>query len=165
MNEFWRLFGLIGLTLVVAWLLSLFPLPADWPSWVAFLRPQWTTLLLIFWIIHFPKCIGVIWSFVVGVIVDVMLGVSLGHHALSFSIIGYMAVELEQRMQLFQLWQQTLSVGLLLTVERLLSLWILGASGQPTPTISYWLAPIVGMLVWPWLRLLLLALCRRVGLL
>jgi len=147
-------------TLLVAWLLTILPMP----GWAVVLRPQWTALVLIFWVLTLPDRIGVFWSFFVGLMLDVVAGTVLGQHALSFSVMGYLVVELQQRIKLFHFWQQTLSVWLLLTAERLLSLWILGATGQPMPTLTYWLAPVVGMLLWPWLYLLLRDLCQQLDL-
>jgi rod shape-determining protein MreD len=66
-----------------------------------------------------------------------------------------LAGELHRRIRAFPLSQQAVAVWLLLLIERLLSLWILGATGQPTPTLAYWLPTLVGLLLWPWLSLLL----------
>lgn len=155
-----RAIGAVLATLVIAGFLTILPMP----SWAVALRPQWLALVLIFWLLTVPEHIGVFWSFGVGLLLDVIASTVLGQHALSFSVMGYLVVELRQRIQLFRFWQQALSVWLLLTTERLLSLWILGATGQPMPTLAYWLAPVVGMLLWPWLYLLLRDLCHQLDL-
>jgi rod shape-determining protein MreD len=95
---------------------------------------------------------------------DVVTGSLLGQHALSFSVMGYLAVELQQRIALFRDWQQALSIWLILTVERLLSLWVMSATNQPTPSLSYWTATFVSMLLWPWLAAALRGLVRRLNL-
>ena len=149
--------GIIIVTLIIALLLTVLPMP----DWLLYFRPQWVALLLIFWILTLPTRVGVFWSFFMGLMLDVTAGTLLGQHALSFSIMGYLVVELHQRLQLFRAWQQALSVWLLLTLERLLSLWVLGAAGQPTPALSYWFATFVGMILWPWLMILLRDLTRN----
>ena len=138
-------------SLLAALFLTILPLP--W--WASEYRPQWAALVLIYWCMSAPRQVGVFWAFATGIVLDVLSGSVLGQHALSLSVVGYLALELHQRILPFPLWQQALSVWLLLLVERLLSLWILGATGQPTPSLIYWMPTLTGMLLWPWLSILL----------
>lgn len=148
------------ITLGATWFLTIVPMP----DWAVGYRPQWTALVVIFWITTIPERIGVFWSFFAGLMLDVVTGSLLGQHALSFSVMGYLAVELQQRIALFRDWQQAVSIWLLLTVERLLSLWVLSATNQPTPSLSYWNTTLVSMLLWPWVAALLRGLVRRLNL-
>ncbi|MBK1647164.1 rod shape-determining protein MreD [Rhabdochromatium marinum] len=152
-----RFLWTILLTLGVAWFLTILPMP----TWAIGYRPQWAALTIVFWVTAFPDRVGVFWAFFAGLMLDVVTGSLLGLHALSFSIMGYLTVELQHRIALFLAWQQALSVWLILTVERLVSLWVLSATNQPTPGLSYWNATIVSMLLWPWFAALLRALVRR----
>ncbi|MCF7984752.1 MAG: rod shape-determining protein MreD [Thiohalocapsa sp.] len=140
-------------------LLTLLPLP----HWAAEYRPQWVTLVLIFWVLSVPRRVGVFAAFAAGLVLDVVTGTVLGQHALTLSVVGFLAVELRQRILPFPAWQQALSVWVLLLVERLLSLWILGATGQPTPSLDYWVPTVIGMLLWPWLLASLESLRERFG--
>jgi rod shape-determining protein MreD len=137
--------GLVIATLIVALCLSILPLP----DWARDYRPQWVALTLIYWALVMPRRVGVFSAFGTGIVLDVISGSLLGEHALSLSMVAYLAVELHRRILPFPAWQQALSIWLLLVVERLLSLWILGATGQPTPTLAYWLPTFVGALLWP----------------
>lgn len=119
------------------------------PVWADELRPQWVTLVLIYWCLALPTRVGVLTAFAAGIAQDVVSGALLGEHALSLSVIAYLAGELHRRIRAFPLWQQAIVVWLLLLVERLLSLWVLGATGQPTPTLTFWLPTLVGLLLWP----------------
>ncbi|WP_408034135.1 rod shape-determining protein MreD [Thiorhodovibrio winogradskyi] len=134
------------------------------PDGAADYRPQWVALTVIFWITTLPNRIGVFWAFFAGLMLDVVTGSLLGRHALSFSVMGYLTVELEQRIALFRAWQQAVSIWLILTVERLLSLWVLSATNQPTPALSYWTATFVSMLLWPWFAIVLRGIVRRLDL-
>lgn len=147
-------------TLGLSWFLTAVPLP----DWAASYRPQWSALTIIFWITLLPERVGVFWAFSVGLMLDVLTGALLGQHALSFAVMGYLAVELQQRIALFRPWQQALSIWLILTVERLLSLWVLTATSHPTPSLSYWITTLVSMLLWPWYAALLRSLARRLEL-
>lgn len=150
---------LVSATLVVALFLTILPLPAMAED----LRPQWVAMTLIFWALALPERVGVFWAFGVGLVLDVATGTLLGHHALGLSVVAYVAVELHARVRIFALWQQALFVWVLLILERLLALWVLGATGQPMPSLSYWGSTFVGLLLWPWLYVVLRDLARRAG--
>ena len=147
------------LSLAAALFLSILPMP----SFAEELRPEWVTLTLIFWTLTLPDRVGVFWAFCVGLVLDVATGTLLGQHALGLSVVVYLALTLQQRVQIYPLWQQTLFVWVLLLVERLLSLWVLGATGQPTPTLIYWATTFLGLILWPWLSVVLSDLARRSG--
>lgn len=142
---------LIAATLAGAMTLTILPLP----NWADAYRPQWVALVLIFWCLTRPRQVGVFWAFGIGLLQDVVSGAVLGENALTLAVVAFLAIELHPRILPFPPWQQTLSVWLLLVVERLLSLWILGATGQPTPTLSYWLPTFVSAMLWPALSALL----------
>ena len=147
----------ILISLVVALFLTILP----WPTWAEEFRPQWLAMTLIYWSLALPNRVGVFWGWVVGLVLDVVSGTVLGQHALSLSVMAYLAVELHPRIRVFPLLQQAVSVWVLLLVERLLSLWVMGAAGQPTPTLWYWMPTFVGMLLWPWVFILLRDVRRR----
>jgi rod shape-determining protein MreD len=147
------------LSQAAALFLTILPMPAPVEDW----RPQWMALTLIFWCLALPHRVGVFWGFGAGLALDVATGTLLGHHALGLSVLAYVAVELHQRVRIFPLWQQALFVWVLLLVERLLSLWVLGATGQPTPTLFYWAPTFLGFLLWPWVSAVLRDLARRSG--
>lgn len=147
----------ILITLAAAFFLTILPMP----DWADELRPQWVAMTLIYWALALPSRVGVLWAWGVGLVLDVTTGTVLGQHALSLSVAVYLAVELHARIRVFPYLQQAVSVWVLLLVERLLALWVIGATGQPTPTLWYWTPTIVGMLLWPWLFILLRDLRRR----
>ena len=147
----------IVLSLAVALVLTILPVP----DWAEELRPQWVALTLVYWCLALPDRVGVLWAWSAGLVLDVTAGTLLGQHALSLSVVAYLVVELHPRIRIFPLWQQAVSVWVLLLVERLLSLWVIGATGQPTPTLWYWAPTFVGMLLWPWMFIVLRDVRRR----
>jgi rod shape-determining protein MreD len=150
---------MVLLTLVAAIFLTILPLPVAGED----LRPQWVAMTLIFWALALPDRVGVFWAFGNGLLLDVATGTLLGHHALGLSLVVYVAVELHARVRIFPLWQQALLVWLLLVLERLLALWVLGATGQPMPSLTYWGSTFMGLLLWPWLSVVLRDLAHRAG--
>jgi rod shape-determining protein MreD len=149
--------GVILVTLGVALFLTVLQMPQGAEDF----RPQWVAMTLIYWALALPTRVGVFWAWGAGLVLDVTSGTVLGQHALSLSASVYLALELHQRIRSFPLPQQAVSVWVLLLVERLLSLWVIGATGQPTPTLWYWMPTFVGMLLWPWVFILLRDLGRR----
>ena len=77
----------------------------------------------------------------------------MGLHALSLVVLVYLVRRFRARMRFFPPWQQALAVLALLVNDRIIQLWALLLLGEPLPTWRYWLAPLVGMAVWPWLFL------------
>jgi rod shape-determining protein MreD len=144
-------------TLAFALFLSILPMP----EWAQDLRPQWVAIALIYWALALPERVGVFWAWGTGLVLDVTTSTVLGQHALSLSVVVWLTVELHQRIRIFPLVQQAVSVWVLLLVERLLSMWVIGATGQPTPTLWYWMPTFVGMLLWPWVYVVLRDVRRR----
>lgn len=137
----------IAATIAIAMLLMILPMP----DWARPYRPQWVTLVLLYWAIALPHRVGVGSGFVTGIVLDVLTGTLLGQHALGLSVVTFVAIQLHQRIRVFPLWQQALGVLVLLLVEHLLALWVIGATRGVAPGLSYWLVPLIGALLWPWI--------------
>jgi rod shape-determining protein MreD len=147
----------IILTLLAGFILTIMPLP----EWFSSHRPQWVALILIYWCMAIPERIGVGISWTTGLLLDVLTGTLLGQHALGFSVIAYIMLKLHLRVRVMPLRQQVFTIFILLLVERLLALWATGAAGYPTPSLWYWITPLVSTLLWPWVYIVLRDLRRR----
>lgn len=149
--------GVIAFTFCIALLMAIMPLP----EWARPFRPQWVSLTLIYWCIALPHRVGVGTGFVVGIVMDVLTGTLMGQHALGLSLIAFLAVQTHARVRVFPLWQQSVAILLLLVLEHLLSLWVMGASGKTPPGLVYWVIPLIGALLWPWVFVTLRDIRRR----
>jgi rod shape-determining protein MreD len=147
------------LSLALAMFLTILPMPTGFDDF----RPQWVVLTVIFWGLRQPERVGVFWAFGTGLLLDVLSGSLLGQQALGLSLVAYAVALLYARIRLFPPWQQAFFIWLLLLVERLFTLWVLGATGQPLPGLSYWDSSFIGLLIWPWLSRALTSLDRRMG--
>jgi rod shape-determining protein MreD len=143
--------GIIVITLVAATFLTLL----DMPPWLNALRPYWVALVLIYWALETQDIINLGWAFIIGLLLDLLTGSLLGQHALSLVIIIYLVTRFRPRLRFFPPWQQALSLFALLLNDRIILLWIISLRGDPLPSLSFWLPPIVGTVLWPWLFLLL----------
>ena len=120
-----------------------------------------STLVLIYWTLASPYRVGVGIGWATGIVIDVITGTLLGQHALALSLIAYITQKMHQRLRLFPLWQQSLTVLVLLLIEKLLALWVMGAISQHFPSLTFWIPPIIGMLLWPWIFIVLRDLRRK----
>jgi rod shape-determining protein MreD len=143
--------SIIYLSLVVAVVLTLVPLPDA----LDLLRPYWVALVLLYWCLETQDFISLGMVFMVGLALDLLTASLLGLHALSLVVMIYLATRFRARLRFFPVWQQALSVLALLVNDRIILLWIISLRGEPLPSLAFWLPPLVGAALWPWLFLLL----------
>lgn len=137
--------GAVIFSLVLAGILTAVPLP----EWASGLRPAWVPLVLIYWVIAMPHRIGVISGWITGLMLDVLTGAVLGQNALALGLVAYIAYVLHLRIRVFPLWQQCLSILVLVGIYQLVSILVMRAV-QITPwTFWYWASVVVSALVWP----------------
>lgn len=135
----------------IAILLGLLPVP----DLLAGLKPYWLGLLVIYWALETPDQVGLGAAFLLGLLADLVYGMLFGEQALRLCIIAFLVLRFRARLRFFPLSQQALAVLALLLNDRVVVLAVRVASGEGTPASSFWLSPITGMLLWPWLFLLL----------
>jgi rod shape-determining protein MreD len=149
-----------GMTIFLSFICALLLQMFDLPEWAEVLRPDWVALVLVYWCIALPERVGVGVGWLSGLMLDVANGALLGQNALTLAIVAYLALRLHQRIRLFPLWQQAVSVLLLVTLHLMLVLWIKGALGQSAETLAYWLPALSSMLAWPLVFVILRSLRR-----
>jgi len=152
-----KCFRIVIPTLILALMLHMWPLP----DWLAYARPEWMTLVLIYWALAMPEQIGVTVAWVAGLLLDVTQGAILGQHAIGLVIVVYVIQLQYQRIRVFSLAQQALVVFILLMIKALLVLWVSGMVGQAPDLGLYFLPSLIGAIIWPWLFLLLRNIRRR----
>lgn len=148
---------IILVTLLLALVLSIMPIPIFARNF----RPQWVTLVLIYWCLALPHRIGIGSAWTIGIVQDVITGTLLGQHALAQSAVAYATGSLHRRIRNFPLWQQSLTILILLLLDRLINLWVMAATSQATPDLWYWTPAITSALLWPWLYIILRDIRRR----
>lgn len=153
--------GIVLLTFAVALLLAIFPLPAD----MAWARPEWVGMVLIYWTIALPERIGLWTAFLAGLLVDGVAGTLLGQHAFALSLISWAVLLTYQRLRMFAAWQQAFFVFVLIGMHQLLIHWLQSLQGIATPSLKFLLPAATSALMWPWLMIFLRGLRRRAGLL
>ena len=143
--------SLIFLTIMAAVLLSLLPLPEVLLPF----KPYWVALVVIYWSLETRGIISLGLAFLIGLVLDVLSGSLMGLHALSLVVMVFLVQRFRSRLRFFPPWQQAFSVLGLLVNDRIILIWITVLLGESLPTWKYWLPPLVGMALWPWLFLFL----------
>src|SRR5512142_1754731 len=110
-------------SIAFAFLLQLMPLPQV----LLPLKPYWVGLVLVYWAIETPERIGLGFAFLIELAGDLLSGQLLG--------------------------EQALGVLALLLNDRIVVMMVRGFAGDPMPAPVFWLSPLVGMLLWPFVFL------------
>lgn len=152
-------FKIAGMTLFVAFMLTIMPLP----EWVVEFRPDWVTLVLIYWAMALPTRTGVTIAWLTGLMLDVSHGAILGQHALGLTLVIYIVHIQHQRLRVVSLVQQAIVIFFLLLLKQLIVLWVSGIVGHAPDTWLYFMPTITGALLWPWIYIILRDLRRRFG--
>jgi len=138
-------------SIALAFLLQLMPLPQA----LLPLKPYWVGLVLVYWAIETPERIGLGFAFLVGLVGDLLAGQLLGEQALRLVVMIFIVLRFRARLRFFPMWQQALAMLALLLNDRIVVMMIRGFSGDPMPAPVYWLSPLVGMILWPFVFLVL----------
>ena len=144
----------LPVSFLLALLLGLVPLPDTLQP----LRPYWLALVLAYWVLEEPERVGVGTAFVLGLVADLAFGGLLGEQAMRLVILAFILDRFRPRMRFFPLSQQAVAIGGLLVNDRVVSLAIHLVLGAVQLPWTYWIAPLLGMLLWAPLYLVLDAL-------
>ncbi len=140
-------------------MLTLLPLP----DWAAYLRPEWVSMVLIYWCLAVPERVGVGIAWIAGLFLDVVHGAVLGQYALALALLAYLTHTLRLRIRVYPMGQQALVVLMLILFQQLLVIWVKGFIGESPENLRYWLPSLTTMLLWPWVFVILRDLRRRYG--
>ena len=138
-------------SILLAFLLQLTPLP----HLILEFKPYWLALVLVYWAIETPDRVGLGFAFVLGLAADVLTGQLLGEQALRLLILIFIVLRFRSRLRFFPMGQQALAILALLLNDRIVVLMVRGFSGDPMPSIGFWIGPVMGMIAWPFIFLLL----------
>jgi rod shape-determining protein MreD len=133
--------SVIVITIIIAMLLMLVPLPDN----VRFARPEWVLMTLIYWAMALPQRIGVGYAWCVGLLMDVLMGGSLGVEAFSYAFVIYLILRFHLQLRQYPLWQQALSIMTFVLVVNIPS--VLMTSDFASWYV--WLPAVTTTVLWP----------------
>lgn len=141
----------IFLSLLAGLALAIVPLPA----WAVNARPDWVALLVIYWSLALPRKFGIGSAWVAGLALDTLTGTLLGQHALGLALITFISLKFHLRIRVFPIWQQAMTVFMLLCVNQFMLFWVDGLAGAAGIPQVRWMPVVTGTLLWPLIAQLL----------
>lgn len=145
------------LTYLVALVLMVMPMPAAFDTF----RPDWVTLVLLYWVMALPHRVNMGTALVLGIISDILLGSVLGVHSLGMVVVTYFAARHFQRLRNFSIPQQALVIAFLILLKRLIIFQANVFIHDAEFTASYFWPALTSALFWLWLFPLLRKIRRR----
>lgn len=139
MSKFFTIF--LSLIFSVILTISTFPLGS--------FSPDWTQLFLIYWILAAPLSIGLLSSWIVGLVLDVVLGSTLGINALMYTIISYLVFKIHNITRYITVFQQSIVIIAILLIKFTLVLWIDSILSINNYNISLYWSCLTSAVCWP----------------
>lgn len=141
----------IVFTLLVGMVLTLIPMP----PWAVWLRPNWMLVIVIFWLMTASHRVSIVFAWLVGLFMDLLVGTLLGQQALIFCVIGFLVLKFQSRLSLMPILQQTAVIFLLSLFAIVLDRSILMFFQRTPLNWLFWLPALTTAVVWPWVSGLL----------
>ncbi|GGI87770.1 rod shape-determining protein MreD [Shewanella gelidii] len=136
----------VWFTIFVGLLFQIMPLP----ELVEHARPDWLLLVMIYWAMALPHRYNILTAWLLGVMLDVLLGATLGIRALAMSLVIYVVVLHFQRLRNFPMWQQSLLVACLVGMYHLVVFWVEFVAIEAEFSLSIILPSLSSLIIWPW---------------
>jgi rod shape-determining protein MreD len=113
----------MAISLGIMLILAFWPIAADF----RYYRPDWLSLWLVFWALHYPQKLGVWLACIVGLVWDLTTGSLLGSYALSSAIVVYATRRLGRNVAMFNIVEKAVLVIFLvvLALAVRLALWLM----------------------------------------
>lgn len=148
---------IIALSIIVALVLQIMPMPLT----VDQFRPDWVLLVLSYWALALPSRVSVGVAFLNGLILDVLLGTSLGVHSFALCITVFVLAANYQRLRNYSLWQQSVVIGILCALYHLILFWLQHLQTDVNFLFTFLWPVLTSMLMWPWIFALLRKVRRQ----
>lgn len=135
----------LPLSFLLAIVLVALPLPQVLSYW----RPEFVTMVLVFWILNAPNLVGVWTGFFVGLLLDVLFKTPFGVHAMTLASVAWLARLSWRRVAVFSVLQTSGLLLVLVLAGLVLKRVLLGVVALPPDSLMYWLPALTSALLWP----------------
>jgi rod shape-determining protein MreD len=143
-----------------ALVLQIMPMPAS----VDLYRPEWVLLVLSYWTLALPHRVNIGVAFINGLVLDILLGSSLGVHSFAMCVSIYVLAANYQRLRNYSVWQQAIVIGVTSAFYNLIVFWLQHLLTDVYFLFTYMWPVVSSMVIWPWLFWLLRKLRRQMRL-
>jgi len=134
----------VYLSLLAALICQLLP----WAGFGLVARPDFVLLVVLYWLLRAPNICNIGTAWIAGLAVDLASGGIFGQNALAYALSAYFAVSYHRRLVLFNIWQQTSYVFVLLILTQITLLVLKMFAGGEIPGWNYFLPSVSGILLW-----------------
>ena len=124
-------------------------------------RPDWVFLVLGYWALALPERVNVGVAFIVGLVLDLLLGTSIGVHSFAMSLSVFVLAANYQRLRNYSVWQQAIVIGILCALYNLVVFWLMHLLTDIYFMLTYMWPVITSMVIWPWIFWLLRRVRRQ----
>lgn len=123
-------------------------------------RPDFISVLLIFFVSFDPERINIGWAWIIGLMIDLLTGAPFGFNALIFAFEVYIIVAQFKGFINFLLWQQMLIIGIINLLGHVGVYWLghLMAQGNASGSIGW--TTLATVLLWPIMLVVFIVLCN-----
>ncbi|WP_348666606.1 rod shape-determining protein MreD [Arsenophonus symbiont of Ornithomya chloropus] len=147
----------IWLSFLVAIILEQMPCPKQF----IYYKPAWLILILIYWVMALPHRISVGSGFFLGIVMDLIQGITLGIHALTNSMICYLVSYKYQLFRNMEMWQQSFVIFGLSVIMNFTIFLIEFFSSIVLFHPEIFLNCLINGVLWPWIFVFLRKVRRR----
>ncbi|KLT72096.1 rod shape-determining protein MreD [Neisseria arctica] len=145
---------LISASFAIVMLLDFMPFHADTFFWL----PEFSAMMLLYWVINRPQSVGIGIAFIIGLLVDIGTAAPLGQHALSYMLITFLIQQQQRQIILYSSGFQALAVLVALLGNQIILMLVrLMYDHRYNDWLSF-IAPFVGALLWPLLSKIMLTI-------
>lgn len=156
-------FGLVIILVLCSLVASVLSI-VELPVWMFYFRPDWVALVVIYWVLALPERLGVIYGFLNGFLLDLLLIKVLGLNVFGLSCLAFAVARTHMQMRMFPIWQQALLVGVLIAVMKLVVGWIASWVSDFQFSSFYWYSIVADVIVWPFMYIIMRDLRRSIRL-
>lgn len=134
------------------------------PAFFEAIRPNWTTMVMLYWAIRLRTQFSIGSAWFAGLLLDISKSFVWGLHGFTFALICYLIKRFYSRVRVLTLPEQTILIPIVFAGQSLIAIWVNGILGNSTPSFTHWMMPIiVSSLFWPILNIILNEVCEIFG--
>jgi len=116
--------------------------------------------VVVYWALTMPDRVGPWVGFLVGLVLEVLFVRNFGVLGFGMAALAFIVNRVSQQLRVLSVWQQMLLIGIFVGIFKLVTGWLYGLIDDFTITNEYWYSLLGGMLVWPFVFILLQELRR-----
>lgn len=142
---------LLAASLLLAAALSVVVLP----DWLALARPALVLMVVSYWALAPDRPMGLLGSWCIGLMLDVMNGTALGQHALALVLCVFILIKFSEFIRSYRIWQQALLFLPIFLIYEFTLFWMDNLTGRSAEPLWRWAPVVSSTLLWPPLSFLL----------